>query len=571
MIFRFQSPPFYDSKTRMLFVFLPCGTLLSLVSGVVALRGISGGFHNNNNNNNKENEEQRELYEKDDDNKSCLEDDFCRATVGLMLICFAPIVICWNEKAHVRLEQLYEAGQRIIRELDNPFHVNVVGDDGRDKDDGDDSNTIDHQFVCMNGTLEGGTTLKDPLFPSSIRVDDALLLKREIEIFQYVQVGNSDDGYKLKERWCKLPQPDPDKFPEKKNPIGNWNLFGGDKMLDTGHTLRGEPIRFKENVFVTRAPNPTLGAFAVPPALMDEGFLGIRNVYRLHEYQRIQESQGEWVNLFGPTARPPVKKKPGRHLVIETESPLAPPHVACRYQEQSEDGYFFDGKPCTIGTIRIKWQFAPAKQEVTIAAEAVSPDRASSAPLGYDGSGGAMMLHDLSDSNPKKLQHMKDMIMSEVCQGGEEPTRDELQPLFWAGEGYQCYFKKAAENKKFRSGSAPERGGSGTEEEGSNTKWTLTPCEVFEPNCLPPYGNKFLGQLWLFAPGRLSSNQLFRKARNANDKCLWMVRALTYSMLLLGWMLLFGPLTRMFGPGIFRSSLMLAFGVVAAMLATSCW
>jgi hypothetical protein len=533
MIPRFQNG--HHLWTRMVLTMRLLGTLVSLAVVSAAAGGgtLRGGASS-------DPHTERELYEHDDE-KSCLEEDFCRMTVGLVLICFAPLVICWNEHAHVRLEQLYRAAQRVIRELDNPFKI-------------EDDDNLDRQFVCINGTLEGSTKLKDPLFPSSIQVDNALLLKREIEIFQYVQVKNSDDGYKVKERWCQLPRPDPDKFPEKKNPIGNWNLFGGDHKFDTGHTLRGQPILHKENMFVTRAPHPTLGTFTIPPALMDEGFLGVRNVYRLHEYQRIKESQGKWMNFVTPaTAESPqgiwknsaaprindsviVPENPDGERIWRTDMAQ---YVTCRH---GSGGYFYDGEPSRIGTIRIKWQYAPT-QEVTIAAEAVAPGRPSSQGYGS-------MVHNLSNANPKKIQHMKDMIISELFQA--EATKAEMQPLRTGAKA----------NKELLACNGLEK---------NIEKWTLTPFEVTEQKCLPPYGDKVLGQLWLFAPGRLAAWQLFRNAHGANDKCLWVVRGMTYLMLLIGWMLLFGPLTRLFGPGIFRSILMFAFGMVAVILSTSCW
>jgi hypothetical protein len=101
--------------------------------------------------------------------------------------------------------------------------------------------------------------------------------------------------------------------------------------------------------------------------------------------------------------------------------------------------------------------------------------------------------------------------------------------------------------------------------------WTFSTFGVTRNRWLPPFGDEFLGRLWLFAPGKLSSWYLFQKAHWANDKMLWIVRGLTFALLIGGWTLAFDPMTRMFGNGLVRGLTAFAFGFVVLFLATSCW
>lgn len=369
------------------------------------------------------------------------------------------------------------------------------------------------KFVCFCGSLTADeTTLSDDLVPS-IMVDNALLLVREIEIYQCIQ-KKKGDNYVLREEWCKFPQPDPFHFPKTKNFNGNWELFS-DKtnMVDTGHTFNGVPIKFGDNVVVFRAPNTSIGAFAIPPELMNEAFLGERHVHRLGELELIKKSQGklERFNL------PPFRRSNGNPLNRELMSPES---VCLCYNDGS---FVYDGQINQNGTIRIQWRFAKP-QDMTVVAEAVAPGRDCIA--GY-GSG----LRNVKESGA-----MRKMIMQDLSFG----FHDEESPLLW--------------NKM---------------QVGTN-QWSVTPFSVTSKQWYPPYHTNYLGRLWLYAPGALSANEMFRRAHRASARCLWKVRGISYVALFVGWCLVFEPLSNIFRVSLLRSLLSLTFATFAFVLATTC-
>lgn len=434
----------------------------------------------------------RFLYESDD-NDNCLEDEFCRFTLGLVLLAVTPLIIFWNEHQHVRLETLYSTAKRDIHDLQSPKYF--------------PSSDMDGKFVCFSGRLTGETTLSDDLFPC-ITVHNALLLVREIEIYQYIQ-KRKGKTYKLKEEWCKIPQPDPSKFPEKKNSNGNWELFADkSRMVNTGHKINGKPIEFGDNVVVFQAPSPSIGVFAIPPELMDEAFLGERHVHRLAELELIKESQGKWTT---------VELQKERNMNPQSLELVSEGVHYCH-----RDGAFiYDGNKDRNGTIRLQWRFAKP-QDMTVAAEAVPPGRTFLA--GYSSMG----------RNIRERGTIVNMIMQDLSSGFEE------SPLL------------------------PK------EKQSKMDQWSVTPFSVKSTEWYPPYRDKFLGRLWLYAPGLFTSEQLFRRAYRASARCLWKVRRMSYVALFIGWCLVFEPLTNIFRVPILRSLLSLTFASFAFVLATTC-
>ena len=446
--------------------------------------------------------EERWLYRSDEDS-SCLEEAACRFALGFALLCAAPLVICWNECQQARLTALYNAAQRQCIELADPNAT-------------PSSAILDGKFVCFSGRLSGECTLRDDLFPF-VRVERALLLIRIVEIYQYVEFSKGKgEGYRLEEQWCKAPARDPPHFPQHENTTGNWAIFSdNDRMMRTGDTWFGEDISFGDNAVIFRAPNPSLGAFALPPSLMNQAFLGDRHVHRLGELEQIQRFQGHVQDYD-------TRRLPNIALPCNTadagENPLN-----CFVSES----LVYDGDKDSIGTLRFRWQFV-RPQSWTIAAEAVAPGRPCTDGYGMEG------------RNVYEPGAMGEMIRKDWRSGFKESLLSEGTTLF---------------------------------EPNNKIKWKITPFSVFSRQWYPPFEENFLGRLWLHAPGRLSSRQLFFKATLANFCCALTVRFVTYLLLLCGWLLVFEPLTNLKRrPLRFLNPLLaLAFGTAALVLATVCW
>lgn len=443
----------------------------------------------------------RLLYEADrSDKESCLEQDECRFALGFALLSAAPLVICWNEHQYTRLTALYSAAKRFVLDLADPHET--------------PSADLNGKFVCFSGRISGESTLQDEIFPF-VKVENALLLVREIEIYQYVEVG-SGDRVRLEERWCNVPKENPSDFPNKKNTVGNWAVFSNcDRMLSTGDTVFGENIRFGDNVAIFRAPSPSIGAFALPPSLLNEAFLGERHVHRLGELERVMISQGQWQDYD-------LRRIPNLSLpcnAVDTEGHPLRCFVS--------DSWVYDGDMSSIGTIRFKWRFV-RPQSLTIAAEAVAPGRPCTDGYGLEGR---------KVDEPGALREM-------ITKDWRSDFREELL---------------SEETIMFESA--------------DESKWKVTPFSVFSKSWLPPFENKFLGRLWLYAPGNMSARRLFFKATVANACCALKVRFVAYVMLFAGWCLVFEPLTNLRVRQLrFLSPLLaLAFGAAALVLATVCW
>jgi len=448
-------------------------------------------------------DDQRLLYRShssNNDDDRCLDDDNCRFALGFALLGAAPLLICWNEHQYARLTGLYHAAKHYVLELANPHETPPA--------------ELDGEFICFSGRISGECKLKDDLLPF-VEVEHALLLAREIEIYQYIQVKH-DDKYYLEERWCDFPQKDPSHFPDKTNPVGNWAAFSNaNRMIATGDALFGESIQFGDNLVVFRAPIPSLGAFALPPSLLNEAFLGERHVHRLGELEKISRFQGHWQDYD-------VRRLPKLSLPCNATDTEGYP-LRCFVN----DSWVYDGGMKTIGTIRFKWRFV-RPQSFTIAAELVAPGRPCTDGYGIEG----------RKVNEKGA--MREMI-----------TND------WRSNF--CGILLADGQKMF--------------EPGDETKWKVTPFSVFSRSWIPPFRQKFLGRLWVFAPGRMTWRELFFKAQLANACCAFKVRFLAYGILFAGWCLVFEPLTnlRMRQLRFLTPLLALAFGTAALVLATVCW
>jgi len=470
--------------------------------------------------------------------------------LGLTLLAFTPLVIFWNEHFHVKIAELYDAAQKAVCNVDVDCSGGGAGYTYGAVPKTSINDDLDAQFVCVSGKLQGGTTLRDPVFPSEIVVENALLLVREIEIYQYIESYDKRDGtWNLKKQWCKFPQPDLQHFKNKKNPIGNWNLLAGDQMMDTGSTLNGEPIQFPEGICIFRASDVRLGNFVVPPSLMDEGFFGTRHVQRLHELQRLKDLQGTWTEMVPR---------------IQSSATVSHGHMS-NGQYVYDGKYVYDGVQDGIGTIRMKWRYAPC-QTVTIAAEAVSPGRVCMNGYGCRG-------QNLSDTNPNKYSLMKKMILSDLF---AERLQDNGQlERMVKGNVKLERLKSDKVSNLLLNDVVEDQSCSGPTFMVNSTHWTFSTFVVSTKRSWLPFfvesRDEYLGRLWLFAPGTLSASQLFRKAHWANDKMLWMLRGLTVLSLYIGWVLALDPLTDMFGWGFLKTLMAFAVGLVAVFLATSCW
>ena len=465
-------------------------------------------------------ESHRQLYESD--NGHCLEEAACRFTLGLFLLAFSPLLIYWNEHQFVRITDLYRAAKKHVKDLVRPA---PLGEE------------TDGQFVCFSGTIKGGITLVDNLFPS-ITMDNALLLKREIEIYQHVTVSKGNKKTRLEQKWCNAPQKDPGKFPNVKNNNGNWHIFSNPtSLVSTGDTLHGEPIEFGDNIVVFRAPSPTIGAFALPPALMNEAFFGERNVQRLAELERIKSSQGKWVtfdlnqNKFSP----------------RVEGGLMEQGIQC----YRKGAYVYDGGETQVGTIRMRWHCA-LPQTRTIAAEAVAPGRRLNCRHDYSTPShnikqpGVKFQMILSDLNPKSPS------VAESLYPRKEEEEEETQALLHAPKGD---FADCLLQKKPRA---------------NNPYWSVTPFPVTTTSWFSGNKETFLGELWLSDPGIMDSNELFISANRASSRCLWKTRGLSYIALFVGWCLVFEPLTNIVHATFLEGLFSLAFATVAFVLATAC-
>lgn len=469
-----------------------------LVSSCLAVLAVTHRYLRDGNDDEELMDVGRFLYESDD--KNCLEYSWCRFTLGLVLLLTTPLLIFWNEHQFVKLETLYKYAKKKVRDLPSPkFPL---------------SESMNGQFVCFSGRLSGETTIRDNLFPT-ITVDNALLLVREIEINQYVQKEKGENNYVLEEKWCPCPQKDPSRFPDKKNSNGNWELFSDKaKMIDTGNTLNGNPIKFGDNIVVFRAPNPNIGAFAIPPELLNEAFLGDRHVHRLGELQLIKESQGTWINFDWSSYQ--------KTCVIPLDPELTQTELISSAFKEGD--FVYDGTPERNGTIRFQWRFVKP-QDMTVVAEAVSPGTPCVAGYGSNG-----------HQNVRERGRMSKMILQDLKYG----FQDEECPLI------------------------------GKHTQVNTEHWSVTPFSVTSRSWFPPYHEDFHGRLWLFAPGLYSAHEMFRRAHLASAKCLWKVRGISYIALFAGWCLVFEPLTNIFYVSFLRSLLSLTFATFAFVLATTC-
>ncbi|CAB9505471.1 expressed unknown protein [Seminavis robusta] len=452
-----------------------------------------------------------QAYERDDDDKRCLESDGCRMTVGFFLLLVLPLLICWNEHTHTRLAKLYKVAKQHIRNITAP------PGNGYEFDAPVPPFVSDGEFVCCSGLLGGAELLQDNLFPT-IKVESALLLKREIEIYQYREYKSDNSTMEIEEVWSSKPLPDPRKHKDKKNPVGNWNIFSASETVDTGDTFQGEKIEFGDNLVVQRASNPVLEAplpLSVPTALVDEAFFPTRNVYRLREFGRLKDFQGTWQEKFVPAGPVTVNKETYGNLVF-------PPECFAMGK------YVYDGDPDTVGTIRMSWAYA-LPQDMTVAAELVEPGRECLASYGCK-------LHRMNRGGLLGVLGKVGTIKKELLEG-------ESAPLMSKSDMHTNF-----------------------------DMWTLTPFQVTGTSVAACGEEKFLGQLWMIAPGLMNAQQLFSRASWANDKSLFAYRALTHVLLYVGWMLILStPVRMVFGTGVVASVLSAGLMVVGFVLATSCW
>ena len=101
-----------------------------------------------------------------------------------------------------------------------------------------------------------------------------------------------------------------------------------------------------------------------------------------------------------------------------------------------------------------------------------------------------------------------------------------------------------------------------------DARWTVTPHHVFERFLCC---ETFLGRLWLFAPGELSTKELFAMAIKAENRCTCHVRVATMLLLYVGWLYLFSPLTETLRWIPFGDLVSYAVFFVAFVLASTCW
>ena len=253
---------------------------------------------------------------------------------------------------------------------------------------------------------------------------------------------------------------------------------------------KGASVQFGDGQTVFRAPAPHVGGFDLPPALMDEMFVGAKHLHRLHQLELIQAAQGEWQDV------PVHALGEGCAATGADGKPVA--LAVARYGGKA---YLRDGDGSdAAGTIRMSWRVAKP-QLFTVLAEAVKPGRAYTGT--WHGSDGFTV------SDPEAVVH--------ALHGRTPRARRGARAAHAAGVGAG---PKAA---------APE--GRALGRHAAPRLRALLCCETF------------LGRLWLFAPGELSTKELFAMAIKAENRCTCHVRVATMLLLYVGWLYLFSPLT----------------------------
>ena len=468
----------------------------------------------------------RLLYATDDDGDCSA---FCEMLFGLFILIVTPVIIYWNERQHVKIMRHYAAAQRVVKTIDDP---NAPPED------------CDGKLVCFSGALKGAAALTDVAVPS-ITVDDALLLSREVEIMQWHEEKGHDKKWVAKKKWFRCPQPDC-KHTGMANSIGNWQAFTGDTMLSTGHKQGGADIYFGDDQTIFRAPKPFIGNFDLNEKLMDEMFVGTKHLHRIHQLLLVKEMQGTWSNV--PLDQP-IKCIATDTLgaSIQLNRSIGD-SVEAASQHSNTAGtliHALDGNPLHVGTIRIHWRVAK-QQQFTILAEAVKPGRSYTGTYGTDG-------FNIQDGAEVKRRFNEELH-----------ERDEV---------------RAPLNRKASSAGAKLV-------HPADARWALTPFHVLDRPLVPCLKGvsvggfvldealtegPFLGRLWMFGPGDLRSNELFRKMYNAEQACACVMRATTLILLYLGWLLLFSPLTTFARWIPFGFLVTYAVWAACAVLASTCW
>ena len=444
----------------------------------------------------------RMLYESDDDDEC---GQLCGFLFGGFLVIVTPLIIYWNERQHVKLIRHYRAAQRVAK----PVDAAAPPDD------------CDGSLVSFSGLVTGGASLTDAVVPS-VMESDALLLMRSIEILQWKEESEGEKHNKkwtAKKEWFDSPQPDC-KHTCCVNPSGHWAAFSSEQLVATGRKSGGASVQFGDGQTVVRAPAPHIDGFDLPPALMDEMFVGRKHLHRLHQLQLILQAQGEWEDVTLDSGPKPV--------CVATDSDGKP--IALSTASYDGETYFETEGPSgpdSVGTIRIKWRVAKP-QLFTILAEAVKPGRAYTGTYGTDG-------FSFADKE-SVVQHFKDELFE----------RDEV---------------RAPLNRKESSAGAKLM-------HPADARWAVTPYHVFERFfCC----QTFLGRLWLFAPGELSQKELFDMAIKAENKCTCNMRIVTMLLLYVGWLLLFSPLAEVAKWIPFGFLVSYALFFAAFVLASTCW
>ena len=440
----------------------------------------------------------RELYAHDDDD----DDGDLGPLFGLFLVVVTPLIIYWNERQHVKLIRHYRAARRVATPVDAAAPPDAC----------------DGALVCFSGMVEGGAALTDAVVPA-VSVGDALLLMRSAEILQWEEYstgGKKNKTWHVRSKWFDAPQPDC-KHTRRTNPSGNWAVFSSEDLLATRHNRKGASIQFGDSQTVFRAPAPHVGGFDLPPALMDEMFVGPKHLHRLHQLELIQAAQGEWMDV------PVHTLGEGCAATGADGKPIA--LAVARYGGRT---YLRDGDGSdAAGTVRMSWRVAKP-QLFTVLAEAVKPGRAYTGTYGSDG---------FTVSDPEAVvRHFTDELLG----------RDEVHaPLT-------------------RQASEPAR----KLAHPKDARWAVTPHHVFERFLCC---ETFLGRLWLFAPGELSTKELFAMAIKAENRCTCHVRVATMLLLYVGWLYLFSPLTETLRWIPFGDLVSYAVFFVAFVLASTCW
>mmetsp|Transcript_35409 Transcript_35409/g.43366 ORF Transcript_35409/g.43366 Transcript_35409/m.43366 type:complete len:339 (-) Transcript_35409:121-1137(-) len=296
-------------------------------------------------------------------------------------------------------------------------------------------------------------------------------------------------------------------------------------MIDTGNKLRGQPIRFGENAVAFRAPQPHIGAFDIPRPLMDEAFLGERNMHRLHQLHLIELCQGKWetnIPIFPPTLKGVTNDQVECKAVNASGSPI--------HCFKGPDNFVYDGCSDSVGTIRIKWRVAKT-QNMSVIAEAVRPGRP------HNGSYGSTGITMQSNKEIRRQFFNELFECEEVCEPLNRP-------------------RSAAELKLV-----------------NNKRWTLTPFHVTASPMFPclSKNGQLVGRLWMISQGLKDSREFFAMCYDAESYCLWIVRLITGILLFCGWMEAFGPIVREFVWIPFGYLVSLSFVFAAFILSVTCW